>query len=495
MELWHQRLGHLGKENVQKLSRMNLVEGMDRNLEGKVKYECKGCLQGKKIRLPFGASSRRAMEKLHLVHTNVEGPFNIATYAGNSYFITFTDDCTRKVWVYLMKHKSQAINMFEKFKSLVEKETGMSIKCLRSDNGGEYTSITMKKKLESEGIRHELTVPYTPQQNGVAERLNRTLLESARAMIYEANMSKLCWGEAVLTAAYLKNRWPNASLEEMTPEEAWSGGKPDISHLRIFGSSCSVHIPDMKRTKLDAKSWEGYLVGYSETSKAYKVWNPKSRNVVVARDVIINEEKQAIQEEELPKPLLPSKGIITIEDLEGDEGARKEEGYSDEEESREEATPKAIRRSERTVKPVERYQAHLTSGSIGRCLLSTMVEPASLEEALSGEQREQWLDAVQEELKSLEEHQTWKVCNLPEGRKAIGCKWVFRIKEKQDGTVEKFKARLVAKGYLQKEGVDYQETFSPVVSHESLRLLFSYANNEGMLIHQMDVKSAFLNGY
>ena len=294
--------------------------------------------------------------------------------------------------------------------------------------------------------------------------------------------------EAVVTATYLKNRWPTMNHRNMTPEEAWTGSKPSVSHLRVYGSLCSVHIPDQKRTTLDAKSWEGILVGYSETSKGYRVWDPKRRTVVVARDVIIREgvfppaEGKGAEIREVKKT-----ATLTIDEL--PEKVVELDDESVEEEEQPHAPP--VRTSTRTRRPPERFGESLV---IGSCHISEIGEPATLKEALSGPQKEKWLEAVKDELTSLEEHATWEVCELPAGRNPIGCKWVFKLKENFDGSIARFKARLVAKGYSQKEGVDYDETYSPVVSHESLRLLLAYGNQEEMDIHQMDVKTAFLNG-
>ena len=482
MELWHLRLGHLGEDNLKILVKNAMVEGIGSSLEGTVKNQCKGCFQGKQTRLPFGMGTRRATEKLELIHSDLKGPIDVPTYAGNRYFITFTDDYTRKVWVYMMKKKSETFGVFQIFKRTVETETGLKLKSLRTDNGGEFISWKMKEFLAKEGVKHELTVPYTPEQNGVAERLNRTLLEMARAMILGSEVNKELWGEAVVTAAYLKNRWPSSSLNKnVTPEEAWSGMKPNVEHLRVFGSPCSVHIPDQKRTSFNPKSWSGIFVGYSDVSKAYRVWDPKKKTVIVARDVIIQEGQNFPVEHEEEK----KKTSLTIEEI-------PEEETREEEPDVEVVSPPTLRRSSRVVKPPVRFGSSLSC--VGSSNVAELVEPKTLKEALLSPQAKEWQEAVNEELSSLEQHKTWEVCELPAGRKAIGCKWVFKIKQKQDGTVDRFKARLVAKGYSQQEGVDYHETFSPVVSHESLRLLFAFANHQDMEIHQMDVKTAFLNG-
>ena len=260
-----------------------------------------------------------------------------------------------------------------------------------------------KQFLEKEGVKHELTVPYTPEQNGVSERLNRTLLESTRAMIYGTSSPKLCWGEAVACAAYLKNRWPSAALTDMkTPEEVWSGMKPNIQHIRQFGSPCHVHIPDETRTKLEDKSWEGLLMGYSETSKAYRVWDPRRRTVVVARDVVVHEGR--------------SPSVIMIPPV-SNEGTKEQTTLTidipnvvvQHDEDAPHESPAPLRRSTRIRLEPERFEAHINIVPQGGCNVSEVVEPGSLKEALESTESSQWLSAVKEELDSLEEHQTWEV--------------------------------------------------------------------------------------
>ena len=163
------------------------------------------------------------------------------------------------------------------------------IAALRTDNGGEYLSKEFEEYLKLKGIRHELTIAHTPEQNGVAERMNRTLMESARAMIAHAGLSNEYWAEAVATAVYLKNRTTSAVKEGMTPYEKWYKRKPDISHLKVFGCVAYAHIPDCERRKLDKKAEKLHFVGYCKNSKGYRLLDEKTRTIVKRRDVTFNE--------------------------------------------------------------------------------------------------------------------------------------------------------------------------------------------------------------
>ena len=180
---------------------------------------------------------------------------NTPSFSGARYFITFIDDHSRHMFVYFLHSKDQALNAFKEFKALVENETGRTIKRVRTDGGGEYCSNALKSVFKSAGIEHQITPPHTPQQNGVAERANRTLVEKARAMLHGANLDYRFWAEAVSTASYLHERSLTSSIPNMTPYEAWYGHKPHVSHLRVFGCAAYAHIPKADRRKLDPKSF------------------------------------------------------------------------------------------------------------------------------------------------------------------------------------------------------------------------------------------------
>lgn len=202
------------------------------------------------------------------------------------------DDYSRKVWSYILHAKSDTFVVFKIFKTFVEKEIGLSIKCLRTDRGGEFTSIEFNDFCKDNGIKRQLTTAYTPQQNGVAERKNRTMMNCVRSMLSEKGIPKPFWPEAVKWAIYVLNRCPTVALKDTTPEEVWSGAKPLVEHLRVFGCVCHIHVPDAKRTKLESKSISGILLGISDESKGYKVYDPVSKKVVISRDVVFEEKKK-----------------------------------------------------------------------------------------------------------------------------------------------------------------------------------------------------------
>ena len=253
---------------------------------------CEECVVGKhnRDRFPTG-KAWRARNPLELIHSDICGPINPVSNGKKRYFISFIDDFSRKTWVYFLQEKSEALPAFKSFKALAENETGRTIKILRSDRGGEYNSKDFESFCALHGIRRQLTTAYTPQQNGVSERKNRTILNMVRSMLAKSLVPKVFWPEAVNWSVHILNRSPTFAVQNMTPEEAWSGRKPSVDHLRIFGCIAFAHIPDEKRKKLDDKSEKCVFLGVSEVSKAYKLFNPFTKKIIISRDVVFDEEK------------------------------------------------------------------------------------------------------------------------------------------------------------------------------------------------------------
>ena len=177
------------------------------------------------------------------------------------------------MWVYILKSKNQVFEKFVEWKALVETSSGQKLKSLRTDNGGEYTSAEFTMYLKKEGVHHEFTVPKTPQQNGVAERMNRTLVEAVRSMLSDAKLSKKFWAEALSTAVYLRNRSPTTAVHGKTPFEAWTKEKPDVGHLKAFGYLCYAHIAKDERQKFDGKAKRCIMLGYGTETKAYRLYD------------------------------------------------------------------------------------------------------------------------------------------------------------------------------------------------------------------------------
>jgi hypothetical protein len=296
-KLWHKRLGHLNYNALPGLQKM--VTGMP-IFSFEHNSVCRGCALGKNTKKPYPHSNRKSNGILDLIHYDLCGPMTAPFMNGCIYYIIFIDDCSRKTWIYFLKTKDESFNRFQDFKNLVENQTGKHIRVSRTDNGKEFDSFKYDEHCRASGIKRVLVVPYNPQQNGVAKRKKRTICEAARAMMYDQNLPLSLWAEAISTAVYIQNKCPHKALEAKTPEEVFTGIKPSVNHLRIFGNPVYVHIPKEKRTKLEPSGKKGTFVGYCETSKAYRIYIPSQKFIEVSKDVTFHEEVAFRRARELP---------------------------------------------------------------------------------------------------------------------------------------------------------------------------------------------------
>src|SRR5258706_12796092 len=286
----HRRLGHLAFDECKKLVYRGLIEGVDA-LRGRQVF-CSGCVKGKIHRAPFHTSNSVTTNKLHRIHSDLAGPFPFSIHRCK-YFVVFFDEFSKKLWVYFMVRKSEMFTKFKEWKAMVELQSGRVLREFQSDNGGEYLSSDFNAYLKSSGIIHRTSTTYTPQQNGKAERSIRTILEHALSMLRSANLSDGFWQDAVETAVHLINQSTRTGLKQMTPEESWSGTKPGIANLRVFGWPAYVLIPkELRIGKLAPKTRRSIFIGYSSTRKAWPFWNPVKHSFIESRDVVFDERVQ-----------------------------------------------------------------------------------------------------------------------------------------------------------------------------------------------------------
>lgn len=482
IEEWHKKLGHLGFNNMKRLIDLSTGIPLKKN-ECKKLETCQVCLEAKQTRLPFNSVRHQAKRVLEILHTDICGPIEPTTWNEKRYILTILDDYTHYCRTYLLKNKSEASEYIKEFIQEVEAYHNIRVSKIRSDNGGEYTSTSFKQWCKSKGIILDFTIPYSPQLNGKAERLNRTLLEKARSLIFDKNINKEMWGEAIFVATYLLNRSPTEAVEK-TPTECWTGTKPDLSRLQIFGSTAYAKVLGHIR-KLDSRSKKYLFVGYAPNG--YRLWDEHARKIVIHRDVVFseirtndNEVKLTIEEE--------NKNISIRREEQNDENELEEQNEVQRMEELGEGTDDEIiykTRSGRTVKRPEKFNIYeLNDEQLDESFLT-------FEEAIKGMEKDKWKKAIDEEKNSLEKNQTWKYVNKDEvkNRKILSSRWIFRIKDDN-----KYKARLVIKGCQQKSGIDYNETFSPVVNVSSLRILFALAIKYNMMFMKFDIKTAFLYG-
>ena len=224
----------------------------------------KECAQGKNTKNPFPKINSKAKGIIDIINSDICGPMQTTSLSGYSYYASFIDDYSKKTWIYFLKKKDEVFERFKEFKALVEKISEKKIKILILDNGGEFTSNEFNDFCKEAEIKRELTIPYNPQQNGVAERKNRSIMEAMKAMIYDQALPIYLWEEVARTTVYVQNGISHSALGNKTPEEMFSGEILEVSHLNIFGFLVYIHIPKEKRLKLDPSGKKGLSVGYSE---------------------------------------------------------------------------------------------------------------------------------------------------------------------------------------------------------------------------------------
>ncbi|RVW74918.1 Retrovirus-related Pol polyprotein from transposon TNT 1-94 [Vitis vinifera] len=420
----------------------------------------------------------------------------------------------------------------------------------------EQPQMTVGEFLAQEGIVHLSSCVDTPQQNEIVERKNRHLLEVARSLMFSMNVPKLFWGQAVLTAAYLINRMSSRVLKFQTPCQTLLKSFPTTRLIstvppKIFGCSVFVHINQQHRSKLDPRSLKCIFLGYSSNQKGYKCYSPVTRKFYNSMDVTFFETqpyypKNDIQGENStqeyqfwdlesfsespittenhipPESFNQPESIVDLWDKEHIQEETEERALSQQTHEAEPGPnpsklpgnnapdgtvdselendilnmPIAWRKGVRscTQHPIGNFISYDKLSPTFRAFTSSITEiqvPQNIQEAFK---YPKWKATVDEEVRALEKNGTWEITDLPRGKKPVGCKWIFTVKYKADGNVDRYKARLVAKGFTQSYGIDYQETFAPVAKLNTVRVLLSLAANLDWSLHQLDVKNAFLNG-
>ena len=525
LQLYHERWGHQDKKHVRDLMR--------RELEIEVKLDrdlCEPCVYGKQHRLKFG-TRRASTAPGELMSADIVGPFD-DSFNKYKFVVIFKDNYTKFKYGFFLRKKSEVP---EVLKSVIAHATALGHKILEflSDNGGEFDSSHVRSILSNAGISQRLTSPYTPEQNGGSERENRTIIEMARTFKYanpEVEFPAALWKEFVSTAIYVLNRTGKSSVEGATPHELWMRKRPRIKHLRVIGCLCFVHIPDQKRRKMDKKAKKGYLVGY-DGDERYRVYIKENHEVVVSRDVQFHEKLSECRARvKLPFRDCPEEtsGALQKEQKEGlkkdEQAPTEEEERTQREQTQSQDTGKEILPKEESggedhedceeVENPEEVKDQSTGSSWGSFLnrirkppsylkdyvtdvelYSMFTAPQTYAEAVQSEKSVEWRKAMDSEIASLKENQTWEVVDLPKGAKALPCKWVYRVKETQDGRIDRYKARVVIKGFSQRYGIDYRETFSPVAKLATIRSILSVAANENLHLSQFDVTTAFLYGH
>jgi transposase InsO family protein len=525
--LWHRRLAHVGMKNLHKLLKGDHVLGLT-NVCFEKDRPCAACQAGKQVgSTHHGKNVMTTSRPLELLHMDLFGPVVYLSIEGSKYGLVTVDDFARFTWVFFLQDKSETQGTLKRFLKRVQNEFELKVKKIRSDKGSEF------KNLEEEGIKHEFSAPYTPQQNGVLESKNRTLIDMARTMLGEYKMPERFWSEAVNTACHAIKRLYLHRLLKKTSYELLTDNNPNVSYFRVFGSKCYILVKKGRHSKFAPKAVEGFLLGFDSNTKAYRVFNKSSRLVEVSSDVVFDETNGSpreqvdlndIDEDEVPTTAMrtmatgdvrpqelheqdrPSSSTMvhppTQDDVQVPQEEEHDQGGAQEEQAMEEEAPRApqtqVRATIERHHPIDQILGDISKGVTTRSCLANFcghysfvssIEPFRVEEAL---QDPNWVLAMQEELNNFKRNEVWSLVPCPK-QNVVGTKWVFRNKQDEHEVVTRNKDRLVAKGYAQVAGLDFEETFAPVARLESIRILLAYAAHHSFRLFQMDLKSAFLN--
>ncbi|KAK7580680.1 hypothetical protein V9T40_001309 [Parthenolecanium corni] len=456
----HRRLGHLNLAAIQSMKKNGLV-----NFQGDIPETCEPCIRGKQCQLPYPRSNIKMTRPLEQIVSDVCSA-DKTSYDGYAYFVTFLDVYTHFSAVYLLKHKSEVFSKFVEYEAMVSAQFGTKIGSFLCDNGREFINSDVRDFCKKKGIRMLNSVAYNHPSNGRAERLNRTLEDKAGTLLLESGMPKGFWSEAVLCANYLLNRCPTSSTGRV-PAAEWYQQEVDYEKLRPFGCVCFVHIPKEKRHKFESHSSKGVMVGYAPIG--YRIYNLESKKLQIARNIIFDEGK-------FYKDLYPAEFVVERNCSEPDDSSD-DENCADGDDVSETSSPSQsppLRRSSRDKKLPPRFDDYEVT--IGYCEAMLVENPAD----------PKWDEPKRAEMNCLHKFNVWDLVPRQPSMKVIRSKWA--LQEKPD----KLKARLVAVGCDEKDAPSL--LFSPVVNMTTVKILLSTVVQKGILLHQMDVSSAFLHG-
>lgn len=542
---WHVCMGHPSLQTMKHMKVFTDKQLLD--IDDVIK-DCEVCVQAKQSRDVFPILNRRTEGLFEMVHVDLWGPYSVENVCSVKYMLTIVEDFSRMIWIYLLNSKDQVAGILRDYVVMIKTQFHKDIQQVRSDNGSEFVNKRVYDLFAQNGILHQRSCPYTPQQNGVVERRHRSLMNTARALMFCSGLPMKFWPHSLLMATWLSNRTPSRVIDWNTPYEILFMDQPDFSMLKPFG--CLAHAVDLSPTrgKFDSRSIRSVFLGYDLAYKGFLLYDLDHNRTFVSRDVKFFPNKFPFKDSISSSSTAPIEASsphvdIPIDDHdlfipsvgELDDTASSIDDSTDEQvdDSLPSSTasppnppnppnpPPPIAREGRIRKPptwLQDYVCNFTYSSLGVSSssltpptfpflvssalspsyveflfnLSVVKEPTTFTEASKSLE---WVDAMDRELLALSENKTWILTDLPAGKKPIGCKWVFKIKHNPDGTVERYKARLVAKGYNQKYGKDYTEVFSPVAKMVTVRFMLAMSAAQDWHIHQLDVNNAFLHGF
>jgi hypothetical protein len=492
---WHNRLGHASND------RLKMVVPSDEKL---IKDKCcNSCMKGKLTRKSFKSHFDLTSSSLKVIHGDLVGPISPSSNGGARYFLTLVDQHTGFINVTILKEKSDAAEAIEKFKLFYENQTGNHMKKLITDGGGEFCNRSLSAYLESCGVQHNVSPPYTPQQNGIAERANRTILDMTRCLMLQSNLAPEWWADAVKTASLTTNCLPSLSKSRLSPIELLFKKKPNIHFFRPFGCKVWSLKPEIyHERKFDSLAWEGVLIGYANDYSTYKVVRLDNKQVINVKHAYFEENvfpicpalNKSINNLNLSNnlPVLQEDSILPFDEsilpIENNED-HSEEPSDNEVRSEKQLANDSLDETNKIINS-DISESNILKYSRRTALISTA--PRTHNQAMKGKETEEWKIAEKKEYDNMDNFKAWIVRRRTQDDSPIPLTWAFRKKLGSDNEVKEFKARICVQGFRQTFGFDYFAKYAPTGKPCSLRLLLSFAINNGLKIHQLDVKSAFL---
>ncbi|GJU83327.1 retrovirus-related pol polyprotein from transposon TNT 1-94 [Tanacetum coccineum] len=460
--LWHQLLSYLNFATINNLVKNNLVRGLPK-MKFKKDHLCSACEQGKIHRKHHKSKAAFASNKpLYLLHMYLCGPIRVESINGKRYVLVVVDDYSRYTWVFFLHSKDEASEVIISFIKKTQVNLQLQVQRVRTDNGTEFKNKTLAKFFDEVGISQQFSAARTPQQNGVVERRNRTLVEAARTMLTFANLPLFLWAEAIATACFTQNRSIIHKRFDKTPYDLINKRKPNIKFFHVFG--CRCYLPNYYDDvgKLKEKGDIRVFVGYSKESAAFRVYNKRTRKIHESVDVNFDEISE-----------MASKQFREVFH-EVSESFQEESSLSSLNDDVQQSLAEVIVPPTNTQSISNESVPNVNEGSTSHNVFNEGLEDAYFDASTTFHDPSN-VNAMQDELDQFTRLKVWRLVPRPEGKTVIKTKWIFKNKKDESSLVDRNKARLVAVGYCQYEGIDYDETFAPVARIKAIRLFLAYA--------------------
>lgn len=448
INMWHRRFGHINNERLSQMAREKAVSGLIINDESK--ESCDACIMGKHHKVNFRTSFRNKATNFGKMHVDTCGLMPIESLGGANYFVLFVDEYSNFRFIKFIRSKNEVLSVFKEVVAEIESTSDHRINCLHSDHGSEYENNSFIDYLREKGIHKTYSAPYSPEQNGKVERENRSVKELARSMLIGADLPKYLWAEACNSAVYLLNRSINSNNPKSTPFELFYQQKPDVSNLREYGCKAFVKIVNRVPNTPSPKSEVGQLVGYTDRYNTYRIYIPSNRTIKVSRDVILKESNSS---NSMPLATSEKNPVTTVDfnisntseqiidsDISNDIDTTSV-NHEQIQSTSDSQYPRQIQlRSRGTADDISLPYTGRAFCIYRAYEAQTMEnEPTSYEDAISSKESRNWMAAMKEEMTSLNNNEVWSIIKLPSDKKAIKCRWVYKIKKKSNGEIERYK--------------------------------------------------------